>query len=854
MNAAYATRPAAKGEAHAEAASEGRAQAAANPLWRAMSFGVQPKLAVSAPGDPFEIEADRVADRVMRSERAGIALSSPVRVHRACAACAAGGTPCPTCEEEEIAQRQHDGSTAAGEVGDGFARGFSGGVALADADRRFYEARMGHDFGDVRIHTGAAADDSARHIGARAFTLGRDVAFANGEYQPASAAGRHLLAHELTHVVQQRSMARGVQRTPGPHDAEIKRSQVSPGRVAALASPPSFSLYNFAINSPELKAKHYDFLDELADLVISGVITNLKVHGHADSTGDPTINGPLSNDRAMSVEAYLAVLGVSVAGVKSSGSTKPVASNATEAGRSRNRRVDITFDVVPIPVPIPDDTDDDHPPPPPPDDKKKKKPKKPDWPDWPDLPDWPNIPNPCLDHPIICGTGIFCILFPEICALVIPWPHIPWPKWPGGGDDDGPEEPQEPEEPEEPDELNCGDPTLPLTHVDFIPPTGDKGNRMVAEPLTRCPGNTIGSEAKRSDPNWPYGWECIVAAHQSHLWARAHLLHGPTLHGPGNDRRNIIIADKSINKQMSDDVELDAIRRVGLDEVLWYEVDVNHMTGHYPRPYFAESVHMAYGTLDPVTRVRSTAFFDDTIESGTHRVPPDCPATTPDDDDDDDTGPPDDTVPTVPDDDTHGPSDVTPCDRDELARRVDACIEQARQEAIECTLAAVPGGVGEGIAYYLCLAHVRARMLECDRQAKADTHCPEAQTPIPMPGVELPRESFDSTLKICRRLLKSRNFNVSHGKLEVDLNADWLDATSGDPADPAACPMTQYHVTLEKVGRVFNSDIGTGDVNVGKATTLTWTSLEAGEYFLTIWTNYDNPNCCLTGTISVRAF
>ena len=854
MNAAYATKPAAaKGEVHAEAASAARAQAGANPLWRAMSFGVQPKLAVSMPGDPFEIEADRVADRVMRSESAGVALSSPLRVHRKCAACAAGGAPCPKCEEEELVQRRHDGRTAAGDVDDGFATNLTGGVALAGADRQFYEARMGYDFGDVRIHTGAAADDSARHIGARAFTLGRDVAFAHGEYQPASAGGRHLLAHELTHVVQQRSMARGVQRSPGPHEAEIERSRKSPGKVAGLASPPSFSLYNFAINSSELKSKHYDFLDELADLVVSGVIKNVQLHGHADSTGDVAINGPLSNDRAMSVEAYLSVLGVSVAGVSSSGSKTPVASNGTEAGRSRNRRVDITFDVVPIPVPIPVPDDDDNPPVPPDD----TKPPEPDWPDWPGLPDFPNF---CADHPVICGAGLFCIIFPEICAMAIPWPHIPWPSWPGGDDPD-PHEPEEPEEPEEPDELNCGDPTLPVTHVDFIPPAGDKGNRMVAEPLTRCQGNTVGSEAKRSDPAWPTGWECIVAAHQSHLWARAHLLHGPTLHGPGNLRQNIIIADKSINKQMSDQVELDAIGRVQHDEVLWYEVDVNHMPGDYPRPYFAESVHMAYGTLDPVTRVRSGAIFDDTIESGTHRVPPDCPSSTPGDDDD--TEPPDDTVPTVPDtptpdDDTHGPSDTTPCDRAELARRVDACVDQAGEEAIDCTLRALPmggwGGVGEGIEYLLCLRRMREQLLECDRQAKADTHCPDAEAPIPPPGPERPGESFDSTVSICRRLLNSRNFNVSHGKLEVDLEADWLDATSGAPADPAVCPMTEYHVSLEKVGLVFNSEIGTGEVNVGKATRLTWSTLGAGEYFLKIWTNNDNPNCCLSGTITVRAF
>lgn len=65
------------------------------------------------------------------------------------------------------------------------------------------EPRFGHDFSTVRVHTGARAEDSAREVDAQAYTAGRSIVFGSERYQPATAAGRWLLAHELTHVVQQ---------------------------------------------------------------------------------------------------------------------------------------------------------------------------------------------------------------------------------------------------------------------------------------------------------------------------------------------------------------------------------------------------------------------------------------------------------------------------------------------------------------------------------------------------------------------------------------------------------------------------------------------------------------------------
>ncbi len=90
-----------------------------------------------------------------------------------------------------------EGSTAVDDVLDG------SGEALDSETQQFMEKRIGFDFSKVRVHTDSLAAQSARGLQARAYTVGQDVVFGAGEYDPRSAAGRSLLAHELTHVVQQ---------------------------------------------------------------------------------------------------------------------------------------------------------------------------------------------------------------------------------------------------------------------------------------------------------------------------------------------------------------------------------------------------------------------------------------------------------------------------------------------------------------------------------------------------------------------------------------------------------------------------------------------------------------------------
>lgn len=92
-----------------------------------------------------------------------------------------------------------------------------GGQAMPDTARDFFEPRFGHDFSGVNIHTGPDADALNRSLDARAFATGGDIFFRSGEYNPDSSGGRELLAHELTHVVQQGASA-PVERKPDESD------------------------------------------------------------------------------------------------------------------------------------------------------------------------------------------------------------------------------------------------------------------------------------------------------------------------------------------------------------------------------------------------------------------------------------------------------------------------------------------------------------------------------------------------------------------------------------------------------------------------------------------------------------
>lgn len=106
--------------------------------------------------------------------------------------------------------RARPGGTGAGPLDEAVSREIESrrgrGTSLDGGARADLEPRMGQDFSDVRVHTGPDADRLSRAVQAEAFTTGSDVFFRHGNYRPASSEGRKLLAHELTHVVQQRAV------------------------------------------------------------------------------------------------------------------------------------------------------------------------------------------------------------------------------------------------------------------------------------------------------------------------------------------------------------------------------------------------------------------------------------------------------------------------------------------------------------------------------------------------------------------------------------------------------------------------------------------------------------------------
>ncbi|MGY0233105.1 eCIS core domain-containing protein [Longispora urticae] len=118
-----------------------------------------------------------------------------------------------------------------------------GGTGLDPDTRGDMESRFGQDFGDVRVHTDSAAHDSAAAVNARAYTVGSNIVFQRGMYDPGSDQGRHTLAHELTHVVQQRSGpvdgtdAGGGVRVSDPSDRFEREAVATADRVMSGPSP-----------------------------------------------------------------------------------------------------------------------------------------------------------------------------------------------------------------------------------------------------------------------------------------------------------------------------------------------------------------------------------------------------------------------------------------------------------------------------------------------------------------------------------------------------------------------------------------------------------------------------------------
>ena len=215
---------------------------------RIYAGNVQTKLKVGAPNDQYEQEADRVAEAVMRAPEPAMAkriTPGDTTIQRVCASCSEeyktaenekrtvkpanfclkcrtgeeGGIqtkqlPLPIQrqkrledqEDEALIQTKTAGDVnpeVTSEVSAGIQSQQGGGQPLTESERSFFEPRFGIDFSKVRVHNDTQAASLTQSVNARAFTTGRDIYFGQGQYQPESSEGQRLLAHELTHYVQQ---------------------------------------------------------------------------------------------------------------------------------------------------------------------------------------------------------------------------------------------------------------------------------------------------------------------------------------------------------------------------------------------------------------------------------------------------------------------------------------------------------------------------------------------------------------------------------------------------------------------------------------------------------------------------
>jgi outer membrane protein OmpA-like peptidoglycan-associated protein len=273
----------------------------------------------------------------------------------------------------------------------------SSGKPLDNTLQSRFGAQMHTDFSDVRIHTGEQAARSADALQAQAFTVGKDIVFGANQYQPSSASGQHLLAHELTHVAQpegprSREVSRStdasereadhtadavmqgrsiapraatsatVQREPQKGADQVKHEPVldqmldraSPFLAAAVGST---TLSGFDTGKSDLKPAHISELQKTARnitvLLRQYPQSTVTVIGHTDTVGTEAHNLDLGQARAVVTAEALEKFGVpsAIVTAKSVGEGPPLAvKTKDEVPNARNRQVEVRFDPKAMPT------------------------------------------------------------------------------------------------------------------------------------------------------------------------------------------------------------------------------------------------------------------------------------------------------------------------------------------------------------------------------------------------------------------------------------------------------------------------------------------------------------------------
>ena len=233
---------------------------------------IQLKLSVGAVNDPLEHEADDMADKVMRMPETSFIQRK-------------AGCGCSCCDQDDehvrlkplasqvtpFIQAKSDGAGVVSDaVSSRITSSMGGGSPMQSDTRSFMESRFGTGFGDVKIHNNDESAQLNRSLNAKAFTVSNNIYFNSGYYQPETNSGKHLLAHELTHVVQQGGEI---------NKAVLQRKSYAPDVQKAFGLGP---IYNYPGGYPVLSPLNaVDMLDTLLELdnanliVLQSLIDNL---------------------------------------------------------------------------------------------------------------------------------------------------------------------------------------------------------------------------------------------------------------------------------------------------------------------------------------------------------------------------------------------------------------------------------------------------------------------------------------------------------------------------------------------------------------------------------------------------
>lgn len=215
----------------------------------------------------------------------------------------------------------------------------SPGQPLDSKARTLMEGRFAHDFSNVRVHTDSRAAESATAVNALAYTVGSDVVFGSGQYAPHTDPGRHLLAHELTHVVQQGSGALGtdaeskaqrsadlVSRGHPVNQEAVGNSEVSlqkQGKDDKVATPPAKTgpdpsatasaaggvtteppIDEFEFDKSDIPPKQIEHLNALRSKLVNAPGATVVLTGHTDTVGSEKYNEGLGKRRAEAVRDF----------------------------------------------------------------------------------------------------------------------------------------------------------------------------------------------------------------------------------------------------------------------------------------------------------------------------------------------------------------------------------------------------------------------------------------------------------------------------------------------------------------------------------------------------------------------